>query len=130
MPTLDQLKAKYQSVIDLAKARGAHLTNVHVENDKLLIRGAAPNQDVKNEIWEQIKKVDAHYADLTADIGIDAGLKVPDQIYEVVAGDNLSKIAKKFYGDANQYKKIFEANKDQLADPDKIKVGQKLKIPQ
>ena len=130
MPTLDQLKAKYQSVIDLAKARGAHLTNVHVENDKLLIRGAAPNQDVKNEIWEQIKKVDAHYADLTADIGIDASLKVPEQIYEVVAGDNLSKIAKKFYGDANQYKKIFEANKDQLADPDKIKVGQKLKIPQ
>ena len=130
MPTLDQLKAKYQSVIDLAKARGVHLTNVHVENDKLLIRGAAPNQDVKNEIWEQIKKVDAHYADLTADIGIDASLKVPEQIYEVVAGDNLSKIAKKFYGDANQYKKIFEANKDQLADPDKIKVGQKLKIPQ
>ena len=130
MPTLDQLKAKYQSVIDLAKARGAHLTNVHVENDKLLIRGAAPNQDVKNEIWEQIKKVDAHYADLTADIGLDASLKVPEQIYEVVAGDNLSKIAKKFYGDANQYKKIFEANKDQLADPDKIKVGQKLKIPQ
>jgi nucleoid-associated protein YgaU len=129
MPTLDQLKAKYQSVIDLAKARGAHLTNVHVENDKLLIRGAAPNQDIKNEIWEQIKKVDAQYADLTADLSIDASLKVPDQIYEVVAGDNLSKIAKKFYGDANQYKKIFEANKDTLADPDKIKVGQKLRIP-
>ena len=47
-----------------------------------------------------------------------------------MSGDNLSKIAKKFYGDVNQYKKIFEANKDQLADPDKIKVGQKLKIPE
>ena len=50
--------------------------------------------------------------------------------YTVVAGDSLSKIAKKFYGDGNKYKQIFEANKDQLADPDKIKVGQKLKIPE
>jgi LysM repeat protein len=130
MPTLEQLKSKYQSVIDLAKARGVHLTNVHVENDKLLIRGAAPNGAIKNEVWSEIKKVDAAYADLTADIGIDASLPVPARIYEVVGGDNLSKIAKKFYGDANQYKKIFEANKDQLADPDKIKVGQKLKIPE
>jgi hypothetical protein len=130
MPNLDQLKAKYQSVLDLAKSRGVHLKNVHVENDKLLIRGDAPNQEIKNEVWSEIKRVDAAYADLTADIGIDAGLPVPARIYEVAAGDNLSKIAKKFYGDANQYKKIFEANKDQLADPDKIKVGQKLKIPQ
>ncbi len=88
------------------------------------------NQEIKNEVWNEIKKVDAAYADLTADIGIDASLPVPARIYEVAAGDNLSKIAKKFYGDANQYRKIFEANKDQLADPDKIKVGQKLKIPQ
>ena len=129
MPSFDQLKAKYQSVIDLAKARGVSLKNVNLEGDKLLIRGAAPNQDIKNEVWEQIKKIDAGYADLTADISLDPSLPVPARIYEVVAGDNLSKIAKKFYGDANQYKKIFEANKDQLSDPDKVKVGQKLKIP-
>jgi len=129
MATLDQLKAKYQSVIDLAKSRGVNLTNVHIENDKLLIRGAAPNQAIKNEVWNQIKAVDPKYADLTADIGIDAGLPVPAKVYEVVAGDTLSKISKKFYGDANKYMKIFEANKDQLKDPDKINVGQKLKIP-
>ena len=129
MATLDQLKAKYQSVIDLAKSRGVHLTNVHIENDKLLIRGAAPNQDVKNEVWNQIKAVDSKYADLTADIGIDSSLPVPAKVYEVVSGDTLSKIAKKFYGDANKYMKIFDANKDQLKDPDKINVGQKLKIP-
>jgi LysM repeat protein len=130
MPSLEQLKAKYQSVIDLAKARGVNLKNVHIENDKLLIRGDAPNQAIKNEVWNQIKAVDAKYADLTADIGVDASLPVPARIYEVVSGDNLSKIAKKFYGDANKYTKIFEANKDQLKDPDKIKVGQKLKIPE
>ncbi len=130
MPTLEQLKAKYQSVIDLAQARGVQLKNVHLENDKLLIRGDAPNQEIKNEVWNQIKAVDAGYADLTADIGINASLPVPPKIYEVVAGDNLSKIAKKFYGDANKYTKIFEANKDQLKDPNLVKVGQKLKIPQ
>ena len=44
-------------------------------------------------------------------------------------GDTLSKISKQFYGDANEYKKIFDANKDQLKDPDKIQPGQVLRIP-
>ena len=130
MPDFDQLKAKYQSVIDLAKERGVHLKNVHLENDKLLIRGDAPSQAVKNEVWNQIKAVDAKYADLSADIGIDGSLPVPPRIYEVVGGDTLSKIAREFYGDAGKYGKIFEANRDQLKDADKIKVGQKLKIPE
>jgi hypothetical protein len=126
---LEQLKAKYQSVIDLAKARGVKLKNVHIENDKLLIRGDAPNQAIKNEVWDEIKKVDAKWADLAADIMIDPSLPVRPRIHEVVGGDTLSKIAKHFYGDANKYMKIFEANKDQLQDPDKIQIGQKLKIP-
>lgn len=52
-----------------------------------------------------------------------------DTIYTVKSGDNLSKIAKHFYGNANEWKKIFEANRDQLTDPDRIKPGQMLKIP-
>lgn len=51
------------------------------------------------------------------------------QWYEVVAGDTLSKIAKKYYGDPDLYPTIFDANRDQLTDPNKIKVGQKLRIP-
>jgi nucleoid-associated protein YgaU len=47
----------------------------------------------------------------------------------VAPGDSLSKIAKNFYGNAGQYMRIFEANKDTLSDPDKIKVGQELVIP-
>ena len=129
MATLEALKAKYQPAIDLAKTRGVSLKNVHVENDKLLIRGAAPNQAIKNEVWDRIKVIDATYSDLTADITIDASLAVPAQVYEVAAGDTLSKISKKYYGDAGKYMKIFDANKDQLSDPDKIKPGQKLKIP-
>ena len=53
----------------------------------------------------------------------------PEQTYTVVGGDNLSKIAKKFYGNASQYTVIFEANKPMLKDPDKIYPGQVLRIP-
>ena len=49
--------------------------------------------------------------------------------YEVVSGDSLSKIAKREYGNANEWRRIFEANQDILKDPDKIYPGQKLKIP-
>ena len=51
------------------------------------------------------------------------------KIYEVVAGDSLSKIAKREYGNASEWKRIFEANRDKLKDPDKIYPGQKLTIP-
>lgn len=51
------------------------------------------------------------------------------ETYEVKSGDSLSKIAKRVYGNASDWKKIFEANRDLLKDPDKIFPGQKLKIP-
>ena len=145
MANLEQLKAKYQSVIDLGKTRGVSWKNVHLENEKLLIRGAAPNDSIKNELWNAIKAIDPQFGDLTADITIDPSLPVPaaaasaaaaapaakePRVYEVVAGDSLSKIAKRFYGDASKYPKIFEANRDQLKDPDVIQPGQKLKIPE
>jgi len=51
------------------------------------------------------------------------------QTYTVKSGDTLSKIAREHYGDANEYMKIFYANRDKLKDPDKIQVGQQLTIP-
>ena len=51
------------------------------------------------------------------------------QYHEVVEGDTLSKIAEKYYGDSSLYPQIFEANKNILTDPNKIKIGQKLRIP-
>jgi uncharacterized protein YidB (DUF937 family) len=53
----------------------------------------------------------------------------PEQSYTVASGDSLSKIAKRFYGDANQWRKIYDANRDQIENPDLIHPGQKLKIP-
>jgi nucleoid-associated protein YgaU len=51
------------------------------------------------------------------------------QTYEIKSGDTLSRISKQFYGNANEYMRIFYANRDKLSDPDKIQVGQKLVIP-
>jgi len=99
------------------------IQNLHQEGDKLLLRGVVPTDYAKNEIWDEIKRIDANLSDIIADVNVQAGL-----IYKVIAGDTLSKIAKRYYGDANQYPRIFEANRDQLSDPDKIRVGQELKI--
>ena len=134
MADLEQLKQKYASVLDLIKRSNVRLDHLHVEGDKLVMKGAAPNQDVKNAVWNAIKAVDHSFSDLSADISIDSSLPAPAstaaaQTYSVKSGDTLSKIAKQFYGDAGQYMKIFEANKDKLKDPDQIQVGQELKIP-
>jgi nucleoid-associated protein YgaU len=55
--------------------------------------------------------------------------KATQQLYTVVAGDSLSKIAKHFYGNAGHWREIFEANRDQISNPDLIHPGQTLKIP-
>jgi nucleoid-associated protein YgaU len=49
--------------------------------------------------------------------------------HDVVSGDSLSKLAARYYGDGQQWMRIFEANRDVLTDPDRIKIGQKLRIP-
>jgi LysM repeat protein len=59
----------------------------------------------------------------------DEVVEAEERIHEVVGGDTLSALAKKYYGNANMYMQIFEANRDILDDPNLIKVGQKLKIP-
>lgn len=62
--------------------------------------------------------------------GIQSGSSTTaNQLYEVVSGDSLSKIAKRAYGDAKLWKRIFDANTDMIKDPNKIYPGQKLKIP-
>jgi nucleoid-associated protein YgaU len=144
MDRFEQLKSKYAPVLAKIQERGVSLKNLHVEQDKLVIRGAAPNDAIKNEVWDAIKAVDPSYGDLTADVTIDPSLYAPGaaaqpsttgagagaaQTYTVQAGDTLSKISKHFYGDAKKYAKIYDANRDQLNDPDKIRPGQVLKIP-
>jgi nucleoid-associated protein YgaU len=132
MASLDELKTKYASALREIEKRGVRLQNLHVQDNKLYIKGAAPSEAAKGYVWTAIKSADPQFADLTADISVDTSLPAPkggEQAYTVQAGDTLSKISKQIYGDAGRYMKIFEANKDQLSDPDKIKPGQVLKIP-
>jgi len=137
----DQLKSKYQSVLNEVERQQVQLHNLHVQDNKLFIKGTAPSEDAKNKVWEQIKLVDQNWQnDLTADFTVDqsramgaaagGGQGQSAQTYTVKSGDNLSKISKQFYGDPNEYMKIFYANRDKLNDPDKIQVGQQLNIPQ
>jgi nucleoid-associated protein YgaU len=135
----EQLKMKYQSVLNFIQSQGVQLQNLNMEGDKLLIRATAPSADLKNRVWDQIKLVDPNFSDLIADIqapaaaaAAAAGNAAPTtaaRTYTVQPGDSLSKISKQFYGDANKYMKIFEANKDKLTDPDKVKAGMNLLIP-
>jgi len=77
---LGQLKLKYQSVLNLIAAKGVRLQNLHLEGGKLFIRGAAGTEDIKNDVWNQIKLVDANWAsDLVCDISIDPSLAPPQK---------------------------------------------------
>ena len=131
---LEELKQKYASALEAVQKNNVRLDHLHVQDGKLFMQGAAPNEDCKNRVWDAIKGVDSTYSDLTCDLSIDSSLPAPaeasaSQKYTVQAGDSLSKIARQFYGDASAYMKIFEANSDQLNDPNKIQVGQELTIP-
>ncbi|MGH6611173.1 MAG: peptidoglycan-binding protein LysM [Burkholderiaceae bacterium] len=91
------------------------------------VYGIAKDQETKEKIIlsaGNIQGVGSVDDNMTVDLS-----QPPAQFYTVVKGDTLSKIAKEFYGDANQYQKIFEANKPMLKHPDKIYPGQNLRIP-
>jgi LysM repeat protein len=136
-PQLDQLKAKYQSVLNFMSQLGVQLQNLHVQDNKLVIRGQAKTKADSNKVWDQIKLVDQNYQqDLMAEITYAeeaAAAAAPQssqaRTYTVKAGDTLSGIAKAYYSDATKYTKIFEANRDKLKDPNKIQPGQILIIP-
>ena len=126
---LEQLKLKYGSVLNQIQQLGVRLAHVHIQDDKLYIEGACGTEAIKNRIWDQVKLVDPTFNDLTLNLTIDPSLAPKQQVYTVAVGDSLSKIAKHFYGNANDYMKIFEANRDKLSDPNTVKVGQELVIP-
>lgn len=122
------VKSKYQPVLDLGEKLQVQNGDVKEENGVLKILGTTRNQYEKNLLWDEIKRIGGENpTDIMADI------KVADtSVYakhEVVRGDSLSKIAKHYYGDANKYNAIFQANTDQLKNPDLIHPGQILKIP-
>lgn len=124
---------KYQSLIDLANQSGVTNLQVNEEGDVLRVSGNAPSEEVKQKIWDEYNRIDPDMrsGDLTLNLAVGGGggwgeRGGGEETHTVAKGDTLSEIGQK-YGVA--WRDIFEANRDQLNDPDKIQVGQKLRIP-
>lgn len=124
------LREKYHHAIQTCKGK---MEGAATEKDgKLHFNGTVSSVEHKNLIWDAIKTVPDWRTEVIADIRVvepEGGKTEGTSTYTVKPGDTLSKIAKEHLGNANAYMKIFEANKDQLTDPDKIKPGQVLRIP-
>jgi nucleoid-associated protein YgaU len=126
------MRDKYAYAIQTAK--NVKMQGSADERDgKLYFHGTVGTQDDVNKIWDAIKTIPDWRNDIVGDIKATGAAATPSQparTYTVKAGDTLGKIAKETLGDADAYMDIFNANKDQLKDPDKIQPGQVLKIPQ
>lgn len=101
--------------------------DVKVEGDTVKVKGKAANQEEKEKILLALGNVEG-IETVNEEIGV-AASGAEAKFYTVKKGDTLSAIAKDFYGDANKYPVIFEANKPMLTHPDKIYPGQSLRIP-
>ena len=126
------LRDKYAYAVQTAKNFGMQ-GSADERDGKLYIHGTVATQEEANKIWDAIKTIADWPKEIVADIKA-TGATAPSvsgaSTYTVKPGDTLSKIAKEKLGDANAYTQIFNANRDQLSDPNIIKPGQVLKIPQ
>jgi nucleoid-associated protein YgaU len=131
-------------------AQGKFQGTIEERGGKLEFKGAVATEEDKNEIWNAIKTIPTWQKDINADIRVTGGSSsaasapaaakpasasaatataAAVKTYTVKAGDTLSKIAREHLGNGDAYMKIFELNKDQLHDPDKIQPGQVLRLP-
>lgn len=133
------LKGMYQWALKTAEGKFHGTTD---ERDgKLYFNGTVATEAEKNQIWDAIKTIPTWQKDVVADIRVTGGpsggsrpaeaapSSNTSKSYTVKSGDTLSRIAKEHLGDAKDYMKIFNLNKDQLTDPDMIKPGQVLRLP-
>ena len=122
-----QLQQKYQDLIKTAQSSGTANLQVREQNNVLYVDGQVPSEDAKKKLWDLYNRIDPDYrsGDLVMNLTVagDSGTKE----YEVVKGDSLSKIGKKF---GIAWKEIYEANRNIISNPDLIQPGWKLKIPQ
>ena len=125
------LRDKYAWAI--SQAKGKFDGSAQERDGKLHFVGTVKTEADKNEIWTAIKTIPEWHDEVVADIKVVGGPAAAPAsaatTYTVKSGDTLSAIAKVQLGSAGDYMKIFDANRDQLSDPDKIKPGQVLKIP-
>jgi len=123
------VQEKYQALLELANQNGTTY-NLSEADGVLHIDGTAPSAEAKQQLWDKYNEIDPDYrsGDLVMNIsvGADAAAGGGGHTYTVEAGDNLSKIGEKY---GLPWKAIYDANRDQISDPDLIHPGQELKIP-
>jgi nucleoid-associated protein YgaU len=125
-----KLQDKYAELISTAKSSGVENLQVREQENVLYIDGQAPSQDVKQKLWDIYGRIDPNFrsADVVMNVAVSPRTPAPAmEEYEVVKGDNLTKIGKRY---GLSWKEIYEANKNVISDPDLIQPGWKLKIPQ
>ncbi|RRH75079.1 peptidoglycan-binding protein LysM [Falsigemmobacter faecalis] len=122
-PKVDALKEEVKNL-----GLDASGVDFAVEGDKVIVKGNAISQEVKEKLILAVGNV-AGVASVEAE-NVDGDLADEPVFHTVVKGDTLSAIAKKTLGNANRYNEIFEANRPMLSHPDKIYPGQMLRIPQ
>ena len=140
------LKGMYQWA--LKTAEGKFHGTTEERDGKLYFNGTVATDAEKNQIWDAIKTIPTWQKDVVADIRVTGGPSAgaasgaaggaprtaasaspSSKTYTVKSGDTLSRIAKEHLGNAADYMKIFDLNKDQLSNPDIIKPGQVLRLP-
>lgn len=128
--TEDEKQLQAKELLAYVQSLGLEISNltVIVSGQKVTVRGEVASQEIREKILLALGNVEG-----VAEVDDTISVIVPApeaKLHTVVSGDTLSKIAKTYYGNANDYNRIFEANKPMLSHPDKIYVGQVLRIPQ
>ena len=133
MASFEELKGKYDSVLDLIRVSNVRLDHLHQDSatGKLVIAGAAPSDKTKNKVWDAIKACDPTFGDLQCDISVDSSIPEAVKTYTVVAGDSLWAISQKELGNGAHFHKLIAANPDKLKDEHSvIHPGDVLVIPE
>ena len=133
---------KVKDAVNTISGMGLGVRNLgaKIDGKVVTLTGDVPSREVSVQVMENFDKLVKTDNTLNA-MRVDAPKPAPapapppppkpvERIHEVVAGESLSKIAQKYYGNGNKYMKIFEENRDILSNPDLIKPGQKLRIPE
>ncbi len=122
------LQNKYQPLIEAAQAAGVHNLQVRQQGNVLYIDGEVASEAVKKQLWDKYNQLDPDYrsGDLVLNLNITGGGAGAMEEYEVVKGDSLSKIGQRY---GVSWQEIYEANRDQIKNPDLIQPGWRLKIP-
>jgi nucleoid-associated protein YgaU len=127
MADLDALKQKYAPVIACLQKfapYGATVDAVELDGEQLHLKGTVPSTVVADRVWDAIKKVDPTYSDLKHEISTTGGATQP---VTIKSGDTLSAISLFFYGNANKYPQIAQANN--IANPNSVPIGTTLQLP-